>query len=164
MLSTAYHSALAKVNEYVAIKPVNWVKLFNELAATEEEKIILYYVCSLSCPDELADIYKGYSGITTPALPPATDELPAATDELPDSPVSKPLKSSTASKPPKSSKAGKVYVLVNEATKEEIEVSGASLTREPSPIGQVLSRSEKDKIIYYGKTVNGWYNKAGKLL
>lgn len=148
MLSTAYHSTMTKVNNYVTSKPVDWVKLFSELATTEEEKIILYYVCCLSYPEDLANIYQGYLGITTPMV----EELPQVVATEP--PTTK----------PKPAKQAKTYILVNESTKEEIEVSGASLTKDPSPIGQVLSKGEKDKIIYYGKTINGWYNKAGKLL
>jgi hypothetical protein len=159
MLTPRYNEITNLLDEMVNSNKISsstnvadWKLLFDSFEGNEEDKTIFYYQVALKFPDSLISILAGYHG--------RTDQ------QLTELEVKKIVKATSNSKPKAKASGqtrGKTYVLINVETGEELEVTGVQLTKEDSPIGQ-LSKGQKDAVIYMGRTINGYKNKAGKLL
>lgn len=136
-MQTEIYQEIETQIENFAEAPADWQAFFASYA-NKEEKLVAYYVCAIKYPDLLQDILLGYHG--------KTYSEPAETIEV------KPTKTKSV----KANTAKQTIDIINQATGQTITVAPAELTKADNLTGVIFSKPEKDKVIYYNKTVHGW--------
>ncbi len=134
------YEAIKESVELMTVAPDNWVKYFEQYA-DEEDKTIAYYCCAIKYPEALVEILEAYHGREL------NWEAPEQTVK-----TQKVVKEKRA----KVSRTSKLVEIMNVVTNEKVSVAGGDLLKEFNATGIVFSKGEKDKIIFYNKTVNGW--------